>query len=92
MGTMTGMLDAPLDINQTETSLVEADIVAVPVGRLPRRIVGGTAGQAEAAGLRLRVVDCFRSVRADAKLLERIPRNLMSTAIRYTWRGNILLG
>lgn len=47
---------------------------------------------ARKAGLELRVVDCRLVVRTDAHLLNRVLRNLLSNAVRYTRRGRILLG
>ncbi|MGD0472081.1 MAG: hybrid sensor histidine kinase/response regulator [Candidatus Velthaea sp.] len=47
---------------------------------------------AEERGLRLRVVPCDAVVHSDRGLLERIVRNLLSNALRYTERGGILLG
>lgn len=50
------------------------------------------APQALAKGLELRVVPSIAFVRSDAALLERILRNLISNAVRYTVRGKILVG
>jgi signal transduction histidine kinase len=47
---------------------------------------------AEERGLRLRVVPCDAVVHSDRGLLERILRNFLSNALRYTARGGILLG
>ncbi len=44
------------------------------------------------AGLELRLVNCSLTVTSDRKLLERILRNFLSNAVRYTQRGKILLG
>ena len=50
------------------------------------------APQAAARGLELRVVPADYRVRSDPVLLERILRNLLTNAIRYTAKGKILLG
>ncbi len=47
---------------------------------------------AEERGLRMRVVPCEVVVHSDRGLLERIVRNFLSNALRYTERGGILLG
>lgn len=49
-------------------------------------------GQAEAKGLRLRAVPTDAVVHSDPALLERILRNLIANAIRYTETGGVLVG
>jgi two-component system, sensor histidine kinase len=48
--------------------------------------------QARAKGIELRMRNCAEGVRSDAVLVERILRNLISNAIRYTERGGVLVG
>jgi CheY-like chemotaxis protein/anti-sigma regulatory factor (Ser/Thr protein kinase) len=48
--------------------------------------------QARAKGLRLRVKRCRAVVHSDPALLERILRNLVSNAVRYTARGRVVVG
>jgi CheY-like chemotaxis protein len=43
-------------------------------------------------GLQLRAVRCSASVRSDPALLERMLKNLVTNAIRYTERGKIVVG
>ena len=92
LGAMSGMLNALLDINQIEAGTVQADIVTFRVGDLIERLGDEFAYHAEARGLALRVVPCGLSIRSDPGLLERILRNLLSNALKYTARGKILLG
>ncbi len=48
--------------------------------------------QAEAKGLRLRLLPGSHQVFCDRAILERILRNFMSNAIRHTHRGGVLVG
>lgn len=50
------------------------------------------SGDAGAKGLSLRIVPTRLWVRADPVLVERIVRNLVSNAVRYTRRGGVLVG
>ncbi|MDX5932976.1 CheR family methyltransferase [Acidiphilium acidophilum] len=92
IGTMTGMLDTLLDINQIETGVMQANIGIVALDPLFTRINADYACHAEAAGLGLSVVPCRLSVRTDAALLEQILRNLVSNAIKYSKVGRVLIG
>jgi signal transduction histidine kinase len=49
-------------------------------------------GRAAEAGLKLTVVPCSLTVRSDPMLLERMLRNLIENAIRFTRHGAILIG
>ena len=48
--------------------------------------------QADEKGIEFRVVACDAVVRSDPALLERILRNMISNAVRYTETGRVLLG
>ena len=56
------------------------------------RLGGEYEAQAKAAGLRLIVVPTRAVVHTDRQLLERMLRNLISNAIRYTASGRVLIG
>ncbi|MBL3950218.1 HAMP domain-containing histidine kinase, partial [Bacteroides thetaiotaomicron] len=47
---------------------------------------------ARAEGLELRFIGCSALVRSDIQLLARILRNLLSNALRYTYKGRVVLG
>jgi CheY-like chemotaxis protein len=64
----------------------------MPLGDLLRRLGGEFAPQAVEKGLDLTVVETGIVVYSDPLLLERILRNLISNAIRYTDRGRVLIG
>ncbi len=86
------LLSALLDISKLEAGLVEPSFGRFDVAQVLERLTSEFEPQAERAGLALRVVPCGLGVRSDQALLERILRNLMANALRYTETGRILLG
>ena len=86
------MLNALLDISRLDAGIVEVDKIDFPIGAVLDRLADEFAPQAEDRGLQLRCVRSTAIVHSDPALLERILRNLLANAIRYTERGRILLG
>jgi CheY-like chemotaxis protein len=62
------------------------------LGPLLARLITEFQPEAEGAGLRLRYVANGAVVHTDRRLLERILRNLIGNALRYTIGGGILVG
>jgi len=87
-----GLLSALLEMSRIDAGALGADIVDVPIDPLLQNLSDAYALKAEECQLRLRVVPCRAVVRTDLRLLERILRNLLSNALRYTRRGGVLLG
>ncbi|WP_254066569.1 chemotaxis protein CheB [Acidisoma sp. S159] len=92
LGTVTGMLDTLLDINEIEAGAVQPDVSVFPIDGLLERLRGEFIYHARAKAIQLRVVPCAQHVRSDPKLLEQMIRNLLSNAIKYTAEGRVLLG
>ena len=92
LGAMSGMLNSILDINQIEAGTVRPDPVDFNIDGLFVRLRDEFLFQAQSQGLELRVVACSLIVRSDPSLLERMVRNLLSNALKYTRRGRVLLG
>ncbi len=92
VGTMSGMLDTLLDIDQIDAGLVRTEIGGFGIDDLLARVGGAFAEHARAQGIALRVVPCGLKVRSDPRLLAQMVRNLVSNAIRYTRTGKVLLG
>ncbi|UUZ64894.1 HAMP domain-containing protein [Polaromonas sp. P1-6] len=86
------LFDGLLDISRLDANVVEPDVGVFPLAPLLNRLRIQFAQQALAKGLELRVVASTAFVRSDVALLERIVRNLVSNAVRYTVRGKILVG
>ncbi|HEX5125394.1 MAG TPA: ATP-binding protein [Rhodocyclaceae bacterium] len=91
-GTMDEMFRALLDISKLDAHAVQSEIVTFPVASILDRIRNEFGPQAQAKGLRLRVMSCSAFVRSDLALSERILRNFVHNAVRYTERGTILVG
>ncbi len=81
-----------LDISRLDAGVVEPRCVAVAIQPLLARIIQAHTAEAKAKGLSLRLVPCSAIVHTDPTLLDRIVRNLVSNAVRYTDRGGVLVG
>jgi two-component system CheB/CheR fusion protein len=92
LDSMSGMLDALLDINQLEAGAIKPDLVDVPIGVLLDKLKTQFGYHASARGLDWRVMPSRLTVHTDPHLLEQMVRNLVSNAIRYTTEGKVLLG
>lgn len=90
--TMDEMFRALLGISQLDAGAVQAEICDFELQPMLERIRIELEPQARDKGLELRLAKSSVSVRSDPELLERILRNLVSNAVRYTERGKILLG
>jgi signal transduction histidine kinase len=89
---MDGLFNSLLDISRLDAGVVETQGEDFPIGPLLERVCRDHLAEAKAKGLRLISVNCSVIVRTDPFLLERILRNLVSNAIRYTDRGRVLVG
>ncbi len=86
------LLNALLDVSKLDAGLITAELADAPLAPILERLRSELAPMARAKGLDLRVVPAACAVRTDPVLLERILRNLVVNAIRYTHRGRILMG
>ncbi|HLN25298.1 MAG TPA: hybrid sensor histidine kinase/response regulator, partial [Patescibacteria group bacterium] len=86
------LLDTLLDISRLDAGVVEAHCVGFSVQELFKRLALEYVPLAESAGLSMRFVSTSASARSDPALLERILRNLLSNAVRYTNNGGIVVG
>lgn len=91
---MSVSFNAILDLHKLETHTAEPEVINVDVGHLLTQIhreFEPTARQ-KGVGIRLRTSRCrVLCVRSDAVMLGRAVRNLVSNAVKFTQRGNILL-
>lgn len=92
LASMSGMLNALLDINQIEAGTVRPDKTTFPVDDLLERLRDEFTYHAHAQELSLHVVSCGLSIHSDPHLLEQMIRNLLSNALKYTSHGKVLLG
>jgi FixJ family two-component response regulator/signal transduction histidine kinase len=92
LDSMSGMLDALLDINQLESGTIHPQPIDFPIDDLLGRLDSEYGLHARAHGLGWRVVRSRLRAHSDPRLLEQMLRNLLSNAIRYTKEGRVLLG
>ena len=81
-----------LDLSQTRCRRAAARTGGFALGPLFARLAADFAPQAQAARLSVRVVPTASTVVTDAVLLERVLRNLLANAVRYTPAGGVVLG
>ena len=89
---MDGLFSALLDISRLDAGVVDVQRRAFAVGPMMRRVARDYAGEADEKGLTLTCVPCGAAVETDPVLAERILRNLVANAVRYTERGGVLVG
>jgi len=89
---LNGLLNGILDIARLDAGVVEPVKTSVDVGELLMRLAEEYHTRAAAKGLALRFTPCALRAHTDATLLERMIRNLIENALRYTSVGGILIG
>ena len=92
MEALRGLLDGLLDISRLDAGVVQPRIGDCALQELFDRLAHDYAAAAEEKRLRLAFVATKLVVRSDPALVERIVRNLVSNAIRYTRRGGVVVG
>lgn len=88
---MEHLFSAILDISKLEAGAVAPEVACVPVKALLDGLYQEFRSVAAAKGLRLQLCHCDGSVASDPVLLERILRNLIANALRYTDHGGVLI-
>ena len=89
---LDGLFAALLDISKIDAGIVELHPAAFAVQPMLARIVAEQQAAARAKGLSLKLVPCSLAVESDPVLLERILRNMLANAIRFTKSGGIVVG
>jgi PAS domain S-box-containing protein len=89
---MEEMFDALLDMSKLDAGVMRSDPQVFLINDIFEQLEATYAPQAEAAGLRFRLVPSSAAVKSDPRLLARIVGNFLSNAIRYTRSGAVLLG
>jgi PAS domain S-box len=92
LGSALSLFDDLMNLSKLEAGGVVPAFEPVSLGRLLDRLRDEFTPQAEAKGLRFRIRPSNRVICSDPLLLERILRNLITNAVRYTDRGGILVG
>jgi CheY-like chemotaxis protein/anti-sigma regulatory factor (Ser/Thr protein kinase) len=86
------MFDSLLDIAKIESGVIKPQLVAFPLQPLIEQVAEAERPMTAHKDLELRVVRTSASVMSDPALLERMLKNLVTNAIRYTERGKIVIG
>jgi signal transduction histidine kinase/CheY-like chemotaxis protein len=81
-----------LDLSRLEAGALTPERCRVALAPLFARVAAGLRPQAAAKGLVLRCASTRLAVDSDGALLERMVRNLVANAVRYTSRGGIVIG
>ena len=89
---MERLFSALLDISRLDAGIVHPNICTFPLSDVLLAVEKDLSVTADGKGLQIRVVATSVWVRSDPQVLERIVRNLVANAIRYTPRGKVLLG
>jgi signal transduction histidine kinase len=85
------MLTGILGISRLDAGLITAANEAFHIGAMVRRLGAEYGPRAELKTLRFAVRGSAEGARADVALVERILRNLIENALRYTERGGVVL-
>jgi two-component system, sensor histidine kinase len=89
---MEDLFNSLLDVSRLDAGIVRPRVATIPLGPLMDRVRAEYEAQARQKGLTFVVVGCSLYVKSDPVLLDRILRNLVSNAVRYTDRGRVVLG
>jgi CheY-like chemotaxis protein len=89
---LDGLFSSLLDISRLDAGVISADIACFPIQPVLERICNDLEPQARAKGIALSLMPCSALVESDPILLERILRNLIHNAVRYTASGRVLVG
>ena len=90
--TMSEFLDALLEESQLESGAVSQHVDVFPLQRVLAKIRADFEVESRAKGIALRTFPTRAEVISDPVLLERILRNLVGNAVRYTKKGRVVLG
>ncbi len=86
------LLRTLLEMSRLDAGALRAQIGDVPLDPVLRQLANEYGMAAEERGLRLRVIPSDATIRTDLRLFERVLRNLVGNALRYTQQGGVLVG
>jgi len=92
VASLESLFSALLDISRLEAGVVASSPRAIALDPLFDRLANDFTPEAIEKGLRFAVVRTRRAVHSDPVLLERILRNLVANALRYTNTGGVVVG
>lgn len=83
------LFNSVLDFSKIEADKVHPDLVWLPLPNLLGLLKASYATQAQAKGLTFSTTDLPILVRTDSDLIERILRNLIENALKFTQQGSV---
>jgi two-component system, sensor histidine kinase len=86
---LEGLFNELLDISKIDSGVIKPSLTHFPLEEVFARLRDEFAAEARAKGLRLTISGGGHVVESDAVLLERIVRNLLGNAVRYTAEGEV---
>ncbi|WP_321806914.1 hybrid sensor histidine kinase/response regulator [Burkholderia sp. BCC1993] len=89
---LSRLFGALLDLSRLDAGRVEAQCRPFAIDTVLEYVCNDCLLDAQAKGIALSRVPCRAVVQSDPLLVERIVRNLVSNAVRYTDRGRIVVG
>ena len=89
---LDGLFAALLDISRLDAGTVAVERIAFPAAPMLERIVREHQDEAQAKGLRLKLVETSAVLFSDPILVERILRNIVANAVRHSHKGRVLVG
>lgn len=89
LSTLERLFNSVLDFSKIDADKVKPDLAWHELSRVFAVLQASYAPQAAAKGLTLSFADCPVAVHTDVDLLERILRNLIENALKFTERGSI---
>jgi signal transduction histidine kinase len=92
VGALDSLFGAILDISRLDAGVIESRPRAFPIRPLLERICREEMPEVKRKGIALHLLPCSLSVHIDPVLLERVLRNLLSNAVRYTDKGRVVIG
>jgi signal transduction histidine kinase len=92
VGALDGLFTSLLDISRLDAGVIQAQHQSFPILAVLKRICRDEGAEATRKNLTLTLIPCSQVVESDPVLLERILRNLISNAIRYTDKGRVVVG
>jgi CheY-like chemotaxis protein len=89
---LEGLFNELLDISKIDAGVIKPALSHFALAPLLERLRMDFEPEAFERHLALRVVPTRLFVHSDPVLLERILRNLIANALRYTWQGGVVVG
>jgi signal transduction histidine kinase len=89
---LEGLFNELLDISKIDSGIITPNLTDFALATVLDRLRADFEPESREKGLRLVVAGSKRFVYSDPILLERILRNLMSNALRYTSKGGVVVG